>query len=92
MIFLSSYHALHLSLLVLLIAALAGAKVIALIAAAVALVAGLNYATIRFEWRHPLRSIGMFALRYAADTAFVIGSLLGGIPEGVLFLQATRTR
>ena len=92
MIFLSTYHALHLSLLGLLIALLLGWKLVAVIAAAIALVTGLNYATIRFEWRHPLRSIGMFALRYAADTSFVIGSFLGGIPEGVLFLQATRTR
>ena len=92
MVFLSAYHLLHLALLALLIGALAHSAVTCLAAGAVALSAGLYYGTIRFDWRHPLRSLGMFALRYAADTAFVTGALLGGIREGVLFLQATRTR
>jgi hypothetical protein len=34
----------------------------------------------------------MFALRYAADTAFAGGALLAGLRQGALFLHATRTR
>ncbi len=91
-VFLSAYHLWHLSLLALLAGVLFRSPAACLIAGCVALLAGLYYATIRFQWRHPLRSLGMLAMRYAADTAFVAGSLLGGVREGVLFLQATRTR
>jgi cellulose synthase/poly-beta-1,6-N-acetylglucosamine synthase-like glycosyltransferase len=92
LVFLSAYHLMHLALLALLIGALARSPVASMIAGVVALSAGLYYASIRFEWRHPLRSLGMLAMRYAADTAFVAGSLLGGIRERALFIQATRTR
>jgi cellulose synthase/poly-beta-1,6-N-acetylglucosamine synthase-like glycosyltransferase len=91
-VFLSAYHLFHFALLVLLTGVAAGSPVLSLIAAGVALAAGLSYATIRFSWRRPLRSIGMFCLRYSCDTAFVWGALLGGLRHRALFLEATRTR
>jgi hypothetical protein len=74
------------------IAAVAGSAVWCCVAGALALVAGLNYATIRFSWRQPLRAIAMLGMRYSCDTAFVWGALLGGLRQGALFLEATRTR
>jgi cellulose synthase/poly-beta-1,6-N-acetylglucosamine synthase-like glycosyltransferase len=91
-VFLSAYHLYHFALLWLLIGALASSAVCCWIAGAVALVAGLSYATIRFSWRQPLRSIAMLCMRYSCDTAFVSGALLGGLRQGALFLEATRTR
>jgi cellulose synthase/poly-beta-1,6-N-acetylglucosamine synthase-like glycosyltransferase len=91
-VFLSTYHLFHAALWFLLIGAATGCQGVCLAAGAVALAAGLSYATIRFDWRHPLRSLGMLVLRYAADTAFVGGALLGGVCAGALFLEATRTR
>lgn len=91
-VFLSGYHLFHLALLVALIAAFAHSTGVAVGAGVIALAAGLNYATIRFDWRRPLNSLAMLGLRYAGDTAFVAGALLGGLRERALFLQATRTR
>jgi hypothetical protein len=31
-------------------------------------------------------------IRYIADGAYVLGGFLGGIKEGVVYLEATRTR
>jgi cellulose synthase/poly-beta-1,6-N-acetylglucosamine synthase-like glycosyltransferase len=91
-VFLSGYHLLHLALLALAIGLLGHSTVTSVIAGIVALAAGLNYATIRFDWRHPLHSLAMLGLRYSADTAFVTGALLGGLRERALFMHATRTR
>ncbi len=91
-VFLSGYHVFHLALLVLLIGLFAHSAAVSIAAGIVALVAGLNYATIRFDWRRPLRSLAMLGLRYSADTAFVTGAFLGGLRERALFLHATRTR
>jgi cellulose synthase/poly-beta-1,6-N-acetylglucosamine synthase-like glycosyltransferase len=71
---------------------IAHSTVFAIVASAVALAAGLNYASIRFDLRRPLYSLAMLGLRYAGDTAFVTGALLGGLRERALFLEATRTR
>jgi|HubBroStandDraft_6_1064221.scaffolds.fasta_scaffold720757_2 cellulose synthase/poly-beta-1,6-N-acetylglucosamine synthase-like glycosyltransferase len=90
--FLSGYHLFHLALLVLVIGLIAHSTVFAIVASAVALAAGLNYASIRFDLRRPLYSLAMLGLRYAGDTAFVTGALLGGLRERALFLEATRTR
>jgi cellulose synthase/poly-beta-1,6-N-acetylglucosamine synthase-like glycosyltransferase len=91
-VFLSGYHLFHLALLILVISALAHLTVASVAAGVVALAAGLNYVTIRFDWRRPLNSLAMLALRYSADTAFVTGALLGGLRERALFLQVTRIR
>jgi cellulose synthase/poly-beta-1,6-N-acetylglucosamine synthase-like glycosyltransferase len=91
-VFLSGYHLFHLALLVLVIGALAHSIAVSVIAGIIALAAGLSYATIRFDWRRPLHSLAMLGLRYAGDTAFVTGAILGGLRERALFLQATRTR
>jgi cellulose synthase/poly-beta-1,6-N-acetylglucosamine synthase-like glycosyltransferase len=91
-VFLSGYHLFHLALLVLVISAFAHATFASVVAGIVALAAGLNYVTIRFDWRRPLQSLAMLALRYSADTAFVTGALLGGLRERALFLQVTRIR
>ena len=91
-VFLSGYHLFHLALLGCAIAAIAHATVPMVAAGVIALAAGINYATIRFDWRRPLHSLAMSALRYSADSAFVMGAFLGGLRERALFLQATRTR
>jgi cellulose synthase/poly-beta-1,6-N-acetylglucosamine synthase-like glycosyltransferase len=91
-VFLSGYHLFHLALLALMIGAFAHSTVASVVAGVVALATGLNYASIRFDWRHPLHSLAMLSLRYAGDTAFVTGALLGGLRERALFLEATRTR
>jgi len=92
LVFLSGYHLFHAALVVLLLASLMHSLTVTLVAGLAALAAGLNYASIRFDWRRPLHSLAMFFLRYAADTAFVVGGVLGGLREGVLVLEATRTR
>ncbi len=91
-VFLSGYHLFHAALVALLIGAFAHSTGACIAAGLIALAAGVNYATIRFDWRRPLHSLAMLGLRYSADTAFVAGALLGGLRERALFLQATRTR
>jgi len=91
-VFLSGYHLFHLALFALVIGAFAHSAVASIVAGIVALAAGLNYASIRFDWRRPFYSLAMLGLRYAGDSAFVSGALLGGIRERALFIEATRTR
>jgi len=92
LVFLSAYYLFHAALLALIIGMIAHSPITCKIAGAAALASGLYYATIRFNWRRPLRSIGMLGLRYAADTAFVAGALVAGVRHGVVLLGATRTR
>lgn len=91
MIFLSSFHVFHAGLLASLAAALAGAEEAAVAALSLGLVAGGWYASLRFDWRRPLRSLALAGLRYGADLAFVLGALLAGLRRGVLHLEVTRS-
>ena len=92
LIFLSAYYLFHAALLALIIGAIAHSSAVSMGVGVIAVASGLYYATIRFNWRRPLRSIGMLGLRYAADTAFVAGALIAGLRYGVVLLGATRTR
>jgi cellulose synthase/poly-beta-1,6-N-acetylglucosamine synthase-like glycosyltransferase len=88
----SVFHLFHLALATCLAAAWLGALTATWVAAAVALLAGGWYLSLRFDWRRPLRSLALAGLRYAADFAFVLGGLLSGLRQGALFLGVTRTR
>lgn len=92
MIFLSSYHAMHLALAAALVAFALAVSPAALVALAVALGAGGWYFGIRFDPRRPFRSLLLSGIRYVADGAYVLGGLVGGVRERVLYLEATRTR
>jgi cellulose synthase/poly-beta-1,6-N-acetylglucosamine synthase-like glycosyltransferase len=92
LIFLSAYYLFHAALLVLVIGAIVHSPIVCKVAGVTALASGLYYATIRFNRRHPFRSLGMLGLRYAADTAFVAGGLAAGVRQRVVLLGATRTR
>lgn len=91
MIFLSSFHLFHLALLVALMAGLLGGTTVAAAACLVAVLAAGWYVSRRFDWRRPLRSLVMSGLRYLADCAYTLGGLAGGLREGVLYLEATRS-
>jgi hypothetical protein len=90
MLFLSSYHAMH------------GAFALALAARAFsqpALAAAALGVGLCFGWRYfgnPLeggvRSLALAGIRYLADGAYVLGGVLGGIKERVIYLEATRSR
>ena len=86
------FHVFHVALVAALATALAGAPTAAWVAAGAALLAGGWYLSLRFDWRRPLHSLALAGLRYAADLAFVLGGLLGGLRHGVLFLGVTRSR
>lgn len=93
MVFLSSYHAMHLGVLIAVAAAAWGGAAASLAAAGVALVAAGRYFAPRFEARRPFRSLGLAAIRYLADSSYVLGGLLGGAGQRMIFLEATfRTR
>jgi hypothetical protein len=62
------------------------------ISGAVAVAAALYYFGIRFDWKTPGKSLLFSAIRYIADSAYVLGGLLGGLSEGMLYLEATRSR
>lgn len=92
MIFLSSYHFMHLGLLAAVAAWLLALPAAALLSLAVSLVSAAWYFSIRFDRRTPLKSLLLSAVRYLADGAYVFGGLIGGIREGMIYLEATRTR
>jgi cellulose synthase/poly-beta-1,6-N-acetylglucosamine synthase-like glycosyltransferase len=92
MIFLSSFHLMHLALLVAIVTGLSGLSTTAWISGAVAVAAALYYFGIRFQWKAPGKSLLFSAIRYIADSAYVLGGLLGGISEKMIYLEATRSR
>ncbi|MFN0151720.1 MAG: glycosyltransferase family 2 protein [bacterium] len=93
MVFVTSFHVMHAAAAAAIVARVANAP-----AAIVWTLAALTAATaawyfgIRFEGRQPLRSIAFSAIRYIADASYVIGGLIGGIREGMIYVEATRTR
>lgn len=93
MVFVTSFHVMHAAAAAAIVARVASAPA-ALVWALAALAAGAAawYFGIRFEPRHPLRSIAFSAIRYIADSAYVVGGLIGGIREGMIYVEATRTR
>ncbi|HEX5386560.1 MAG TPA: glycosyltransferase family 2 protein [Gemmatimonadales bacterium] len=93
MVFLSSFHAFHLCLAVALVGVAMGAATPAWFAAGGALAAAGRYVVPRFELARPARSLAMAGIRYLADAAYVMGGLLGGMRQRMIFLEATfRTR
>ncbi len=93
MIFLSSYHALHLGVIAALVAFGAGAHVVGWIALAAALLFAARYFGPRFNTGSPRRSLALAGIRYLADSAYVVGGVMGGITQRMIFLEATfRTR
>jgi len=92
MIFVNSFHLFHLGLLAAAACALLGAGKAALWVALLALVAGAMYFTVRFDWRHPLRSAVLAGIRYSVDAAFTLGAFLAGLRQGVIYLEAARSR
>ncbi len=92
MIFLSSFHSMHLGLWIAASAWLLASPVVAAAALALSALSAAWYFTIRFDPATPVKSIRLSAIRYAADSAYVLGGFIGGIREKVLYLEATRTR
>ncbi|HTC24521.1 MAG TPA: glycosyltransferase family 2 protein [Gemmatimonadales bacterium] len=92
MVFLSSYHAMHLGLVGAVAAFAAGARALGWTALLGAAVAAAWYFAPGLDARHPFRSMARSALRYVSDGAYVLGGLLGGFSQGMIYLEATRTR
>jgi cellulose synthase/poly-beta-1,6-N-acetylglucosamine synthase-like glycosyltransferase len=92
LVFLSSFHVLHLGPAAALACALLGATTAALAIALAALLAGVMYFSVRFQWRHPLRSAVLAGIRYSVDAAFTLGAFLAGLRQGVIYLEAARSR
>ncbi len=92
MIFLSSFHFMHLALFLGAAAAITNAGGLMLAAGALFLLSAGWYFGIRFDPRTPVRSIVFSGIRYIADAAYVLGGFLGGLREGMLYIEATRTR
>lgn len=92
MICLSEFHLIHLGLLLGGILILAGLTKMACLAFAMALAAAAYYVGVRFDVRRPIKSLIFCAIKYAADWSYVAGGLLGGFRDGVIYLEATKSR
>ncbi len=92
MIFFSSFHFMHGSILAAIVGATLGWDSFVVCAAAGFLLSAGWYFGIRFDWKTPARSVLFSGIRYVADAAYVLGGLLGGIRHGMIYLEATRTR
>lgn len=92
MIFLSSYHFMHLFILIIGMAFLFSLIKIGILAMIGFLATSGWYFGIRFDTKKPFKSLLFSALRYLADGAYVLGGFIGGIKEGVIYFEATRTR
>jgi len=89
MVFLGSFQALHLGLLMSVLCFWMGWMHGAIASLALVGVSAVVYFGARFDFREPLRSIGMSILRYIAHAAYSLGGLVGGLRRGVLFVEAT---
>jgi cellulose synthase/poly-beta-1,6-N-acetylglucosamine synthase-like glycosyltransferase len=65
---------------------------VALACAAVATIVGLTHCFRAFQYRRPLESAKFLVIRHLLNWACVLGGLIGGIREGVLYLGTTRER
>jgi hypothetical protein len=92
MVFLSSYHGMHAGAALAAGAFLGGWTAAGWLLTAGAAACAAWYFGIRFDPRRPARSVALSGIRWIADAAYVLGGLLGGLREGVLYLEATRTR
>ena len=92
MIFLNSYHLMHIALIISVVSFLFNFFILGTLSSVIFFLSSFWYLGIRFDPRKPLKSILFSAIRYLADGAYVIGGILGGIKEGVIYLEATRTR
>jgi cellulose synthase/poly-beta-1,6-N-acetylglucosamine synthase-like glycosyltransferase len=92
MVFLSSYHFMHIFLILVIVAVLFSWFIVGTMALIGFLCCAIWYFGIRFEIKKPSKSFVFSGLRYVADSAYVIGGLLGGMKEGVIYIEATRTR
>lgn len=92
MIFLSSFHFMHFALFAMAGAASADMRGVFLAASLLFLISAAWYFGIRFDPKTPVRSIMFSGIRYIADAAYVLGGFLGGLREGMLYIEATRTR
>jgi len=92
MIFLNSYHLMHFAVLIAFVAFLFSLITLGGVGLLVSIFSASWYLGIRFDPRNPLKSLLFSGIRYLADGAYVLGGLLGGIKEGVIYLGATRSR
>lgn len=92
MIFLNSYHLIHFALLSATIAFLLSFTKLGIAALLISIFSAVWYFGMRFDPKTPFKSLLFSGIRYLADGAYVVGGLLGGLKEGVIYLEATRTR
>jgi cellulose synthase/poly-beta-1,6-N-acetylglucosamine synthase-like glycosyltransferase len=92
MIFLSSYHFMHFFFLIGITALFFSMLKLVIVAMIGFIASACWYFGIRFDPKKPFKSILFSAIRYLADGAYVLGGFIGGIREGVIYLEATRTR
>jgi len=92
MIFLNSYHLMHFSLLIAVIAFFISFFKLSILAMTSSVLAAIWYFGMRFDRRNPFKSLLFSGIRYIADGAYVLGGFLGGVKEGMIYLEATRTR
>jgi len=92
MVFLTSYHFMNLGLLTAVLSFSFSSDKFGTVALFIAMAFATRYFGIRFDSKKPFRSLLLSGLRYLADGAYVLGGLLGGIKEGVIYLGATRSR
>jgi cellulose synthase/poly-beta-1,6-N-acetylglucosamine synthase-like glycosyltransferase len=89
-VFLSSYHLMHVAFVVSLLCFALSAPLWGMVAALLALSLSGRYVARRYDLRQPFKSLVLLGIRYLADSAYVLGGLLGGFKEGILYLEATR--
>jgi hypothetical protein len=82
----------HFSFLVAVIAFLLSFFKLAILAMSTSVLAAIWYFGMRFDFRNPFKSLLFSGIRYIADGAYVLGGFIGGVKEGMIYLEATRTR
>jgi cellulose synthase/poly-beta-1,6-N-acetylglucosamine synthase-like glycosyltransferase len=92
MIFLSSYHLMHLCLLIAIIAFLFSFPKLGAVILLISIFSAVWYFGMRFDSKRPFKSFLFSGIRYLADGAYVLGGFLGGIKDGLIYLEATRSR
>jgi cellulose synthase/poly-beta-1,6-N-acetylglucosamine synthase-like glycosyltransferase len=92
MIFLTSYHLMHVSLFATMILFSLSHPQWGIAALFLSLLSGVWYFGIQFDTKRLFKSLSFSAIRYLADGAYVVGGVLGGIRVGAIYLEATRSR
>ena len=88
-VFATSFLAMHIFLVLTLLAALLGVAVAAWILGAITALSGIAYIKSDIDIKHPIRSVAFACIRYIGNMTLLVGGLLGALRLRMIYISGT---